>query len=121
MKKPIKTFLQACKALGIKPTLPVVTGLPKKHQQAIIAHYKLVIIAEALNEGWKPNWKDYMQWKYYPWFKMDSGSGLSFFVYVCDYSNSCVGSRLVFKNSDLAKYAGTTFITLYKQYYLLSK
>jgi hypothetical protein len=80
----IKTFEGACKALGIDAKkLPDVSMLPADHQDAIIAHYKLVIIAQALNEGWKPNWSDYNQYKYYPWFDVRSGSGLSYDDYGC--------------------------------------
>lgn len=40
------------------------------------AYLKLSIIAEALNEGWTPDWDNSSEIKYYPYFKM-SGSGLS--------------------------------------------
>ena len=93
----IKTFEDACKKLGITPkALPDVKTLPKQHIKAIVAHYKLVIIAEALNDGWKPNWKDSSEWKYYPWFDMSSGSGLSCGDYDLLSSASTVGSRLCF-------------------------
>jgi hypothetical protein len=117
----IKTFEAACKALKLDPkkVLPDVTAYPKHHQEAMIAHAKLVIIVEALNEGWKPNWKNGLWDKYYPWFDLSSGSGLSFDV--CDdrISGSTVGSRLCFKSRELAKYAGKQFEDLYKKYFLL--
>lgn len=123
--KSIKTFEDACKALGIKTTLPVVKGLPAKHAEAIVAHYKLVTITEALNEGWQPDWNNHNEWKYHPWFnvkasaKKTSGSGLSF--HGADYwvSLTYVGSRLCFKSEELAEYAGKTFRKLYEQSYLL--
>lgn len=119
-KAKIKTFEAACKALKLDPEkcLPKVTGVPKHHQAAIVAHTKLVIIAEALNEGWKPNWQDSNEPKYWPWFDM-SGSGLSFFVCVFYYSHSGVGSRLCFKSRELAEYAGKQFIKLYEESWLL--
>ena len=125
--KKIKTFEAACAALGIKTTLPVVKGLPEKHQEAIIAHYKLVTITEALNEGWQPNWNDSDQWKYSPWFsvkassKNTAGSGLSF--HVADYwdTDTGVGSRLCFKSRELAEYVAKTFRKLYEQSYLLQQ
>lgn len=123
--KKIKTFEDACKALGIKATLPVVKGLPEKHQEAIIANYKLVTIAEALNEGWKPNWNDSNEWKWNPWFdvnasaKKPSGSGLSFVDGGGWDTHAGVGSRLCFKSRELAEYAGKTFKKLYEQSYLL--
>src|SRR4051812_4470554 len=97
----IKTFEDACQALGIDPTkLPDVSALPADQQEAIIAHYKLVIIAQALNEGWKPNWNDNSEWKYYPWFEVKasknkpSGSGLSCHDFVYWAAHASVGARL---------------------------
>jgi hypothetical protein len=117
----IKTYEAACKALGIDPekSLPKVTGVPKQHKDAIVAHAKLVIITEALNEGWKPNWKDSGEYKYYPWFNMSSGSGLSFHDCVGWDSRSTVGSRLCFKSRALAEYAGKQFKKLYEQYFVI--
>jgi hypothetical protein len=116
----IKTFAGACKALGMDAkNLPDVSMLPHDQQEAIIAHYKLVIIAQALNEGWKPNWSDYNEYKYYPWFNMRSGSGLSYFDYVYWVTLTLVGSRLCFKSRELAEYAGKNFKKLYEQYFLL--
>ena len=121
MTAKIKTFEGACKALKLNPktVLPNVKGMPSHHQKAIISHAKLVIIAEALNEGWKPDWKNGNEWKYYPWFRMSSGSGLAYGAYASRYSYSAVGSRLCFKTGELAEYAGKQFKKLYEDYFLL--
>jgi len=122
----IKSFEDACKALNIKSILPGAEGLPEKHQKAIQAHYQLVIIAEALNGGWQPNWNDHNEWKYYPWFDVEaseeqpSGSGLSYYAYDGTYSDAAIGSRLCFKTRELAKYAGQKFTELYKDYMLIN-
>jgi len=117
----IKTFEAACKKLKLDPKkcLPVVSGMPKHHQDATIAHAKLVIIAEAMNDGWKPDWTNGQWDKYYPWFDLSSGSGLRYDD--CDHrrSTSDVGSRLCFKSRELAEYAGKHFKKLYEQYFLL--
>lgn len=126
--KKIKTFADACKALKLNPKhLPDVSLLPKEHQKAITAHYKLVIIVQALNEGWTPNWNDISQWKYYPWFtieadaKRPSGFGFSLTLYDCWLTRTPVGSRLCFKSRELALYAGKQFKNLYKEYFLIQK
>ena len=124
--KKIKSFADACKALNLKPNLPVVTGLPKKHAQAIVAYYQLVIIAQALNEGLEPDWNS-GEWKYYPRFyvkadaKRPAGFGLS--SYDCDgwSASTGVGSRLCFKSCELAEYAGKKFVKLYEKAYLIMK
>ena len=118
----VKSFEDACAVLGIVSALPNLTGISEKHQKAILAHYKLVIIAEALNEGWIPNWDNDDEWKYYPWFVMGSASGVGFSYHDCGTwrSASSVGSRLCFKSRDLARYAGEHFEELYKDYFVLS-
>jgi hypothetical protein len=123
----IKTFAAACKALKLDPAkiLPDVSGFPKEHREALLAHAQLVIIAQALNQEanngkpWKPNWKSGNWDKYYPWFDMSSGSGLACHGYVNRTSHSNVGSRLCYISRDLAIYAGKTFIKLYQQYFCL--
>ena len=119
----IKTFEDACEALGIKSEDFKIT-YPENvshHGKAFAAHMKLVIIAEALNEGWKPNWSDWDEYKYYPWFRMGSPSGVGFSCLGCgrDFTASDVGSRLCFKSRELAKYAGNQFEELYKEYFVL--
>ncbi|ASK29691.1 hypothetical protein CEY12_06040 [Chryseobacterium sp. T16E-39] len=117
----IKSFEDACQLLGIEPTVPEVSMLPENQQKALVSHYKLVIITEAINEGWKPNWNNWEERKYYPWFNMgsSSGSGFSYYDFVGWYTASAVCSRLCFKTYELAKYVGETFIDLYKDYFLL--
>ena len=68
----IKSFTEACKVLGIDPetVLPNVSAFPEQHQKALTAAGKLFIIADALNEGWKPDWND-DNLKYYPWFDLE--------------------------------------------------
>ncbi|MCL1658766.1 hypothetical protein M2T79_19355 [Elizabethkingia miricola] len=115
----VKSFEDACQLLGIEPNVPEVSMLPENHKKAIVAHYKLVIIAEAVNEGWKPNWDNWDERKYYPWFDLEgssSGAGFSFDGYDDWNSSSAVGSRLCFKNRDLAKYAGQQFESIYKEF-----
>jgi hypothetical protein len=123
--KKIKTYEDACKKLGIDPKkVPIVSGISKIHREAIAAHYKIVIIAQALNDGWQPNWNDFSEYKYYPWFnvkataKNTAGSGLSCDDYVNARTSAGVGSRLCYKSSEIAEYAGKKFKALYTQYML---
>lgn len=116
--KKIKTFEDACKALKLKFTTPA--GLTKDE----VAYLKLKIIAKALNEGWEPNWNNWDEWKYYPWFCMgDNGAspgvGFSYGGYDLVRTTSGVGSRLCFKTRELAKYAGQQFLEIYKDYMLV--
>ena len=111
----IKTWQDAFKKLGLSTkTLPDVSRLPKKDKEATIARYKVEKIVEALNDGWEPNWDDSNENKYYPWFYMKGG--FSFYSVYCYYSRTGVGSRLVFKNYELAEYAAKKFLPLYKKF-----
>jgi len=63
----IKTFEDACAELELYPE-EVLAGFMKTASTDEIAYRKLRIIAEALNEGWKPDWSNSDEYKYYPWF-----------------------------------------------------
>ena len=106
----------------------------------LIAYLKLRIIAAALNEGWEPKFTQ-DEYRYFPWFyfyteeeisRMDDEGRRSIFrlpstadyggvayavaPYVSSYTYSSSGSRLAFKNSELAKYSGKQFIDIWADY-----
>ncbi len=121
----IKTFEDACTKLGINAEEIKLT-FPEQlnhHAKAFIAHIKLVIITEALNDGWKPDWTNGEWDKYYAWFEMGSasGAGFSFGGYDCWGTSSYAGSLLCFKSRELAKYAGTQFEDIYKEAFVLGE
>ena len=80
-----------------------------------IALYKMEVITEALNEGWKADWDNPDENKYYPYFIMspssfafrDSDSGFAF-----AFAGS--GSRLCYKTRELAEYSAKQFIDIWK-------
>ena len=104
------------------------------------AYLKLRIITAALNEGWTPQFTE-DEHRYFPWFwlytkeeivKMDkeerkkivlfggyanTGAAAGFACAAANYAPSSalayVGSRLCFKSSALAKYAGEQFAEIY--------
>jgi hypothetical protein len=107
----IKTFEAACAALKLDPkkVTPKVVGFPKQHAKALIAVGKLMIIVQALNGDWKPDWQDTDQPKYYGWWDLNkdksntSGFRLNYVIYYFYYS--FVGSRLCFRSRELAEWA----------------
>ena len=143
----IKTFDDAFHALGEKhelvkdyKNLIVCYYIPKD----IIAFAKLRIIAEALNEGWKPTFKDGER-RYYPWFyiytkkeyeeldedekkecrvvyrSFSSASASGGVVYASvggasSYSDAGYGSRLSFKTREIAEYFGKQFIDIWAEF-----
>lgn len=111
-----------------------------KYTKDVMAYLKLRIITTALNEGWEPEFTK-GEYRYFPWFcfyteeeiknmskegkknlfrlpgATDYG-GVAYAYAGSDSSDtgSSVGSRLAFKNSELAKYAGKQFIDIWADY-----
>lgn len=90
-------------------------------EESIHTYCELVLMARTLNEGWVPDYTNSNERKYYPWFDLSSGSGLS--LYYVDYSHSLtgVGARLVFKSEELAKHAVKYFLKEYTNYITIKK
>jgi hypothetical protein len=118
--KSIKTFENACAKEGLDPkALPDVTMIHEDLRKPIIAAYKLLIIYRAINNGWKPDWSNFNQYKYYPWFRvLSSGFGFDGSDFIYDYTYTNVGSRLCTDSREKALYISETFQSEYKDYFL---
>lgn len=69
-EKKIASYEDACRVLNIQPINEEVFNIfPKEDQRSMLAYHKLTVITRALNNGWKPNWDDQNEWKYYPLFR----------------------------------------------------
>ena len=121
--KTIKTFEDACKKMGVDPAkLPDTSAILEEFAKPVIAAYKLMIIYQAINNGWKPDWSNMNQWKYYPWFRvLSSGFGFSCSVCDCDGTYAGVGSRLCTDSSEKALYIAKQFEDLYREYFLYNE
>lgn len=110
----IKTFEDAMEETGRKD-VPDFSDLPKDMRKRFIALYKMEVITEALNEGWKADWDNLDENKYYPYFIM---SPSSFAFYVSNFGCACAyagsGSRLYYKTRELAEYSAKQFIDIWK-------
>lgn len=120
----IKTYEDACKELNRSPlTVEQFLFLPEADRQAFFSLHCITTAIEALNEGWQPDWNDYDEDKYYPYFDMETyddqpaGSGFSFDVCVYGRTRSLVGARLVLKSASLARYVGQQFESDYKNWF----
>jgi hypothetical protein len=117
----LKTFEDACKVEGIEKLNLDLSSFPEALRAPVEAATKLMIINKAANridnngEEWKPDWNDYDEYKYTPWFEMGGSSGFRYDVYDIWLSASGVGSRLCFKERSTAVYIGQQFTDLYKQ------
>jgi hypothetical protein len=118
----IKSFEDACKKLGIEPITPGTALLSEDLKKPMVAAYKLMVIYMAINNGWKPNWNNYKQGKYYPWFEiLSSGFGFSRAAYGDDGAVAGVGSRLCTDSSEKALYIGKQFEDIYRDFFLFEK
>lgn len=151
----IKTFEDACNELGEENvfvqayrTAEFNTSGNKNDVSDVVAYLKLRVIAEALNEGWKPQFTT-DEYRWYPWFylytreeidKMDkekkkklwlrgggSHSGASCGLasansdYAWSHSVECVSARLAVKSEALAKYFGQQFMDIWSDYVALPR
>lgn len=125
----VKSYADACAVLGVGK-------MDEKAMKACgfrpdeIARRKLETITEALNEGWRPDWNNTDEYKYFPWFYIKPGAGkdaegkpngayagLAYAdtINAASTSYADLGSRLCFHERRTAAYAGDTFRDLYAQ------
>ena len=142
----ITDFESARKALGGKPNADftvskkilsgnvvqlndvarLVTDINPMHIEALIALNELFTIAQAWNkeDGFVPDFSDWNQDKWFPWFKYDMDA--AGFVYANTHSSPTYayahfGSRLCFKSSARAAQFGKQFAHLYNKVFLLNQ
>lgn len=123
----VKTFEDALAIVGKNPNRDILLQYNGADKEIIaaVAFLKLSIICRALNEDWVPDWSNSDERKYYAWLEYGereaSPSGFGFSRSRYDDSNtySIVGSRLCYKSSELAIYAGQQFEALYNDLFTL--
>lgn len=113
----------------------------------ILAYLQLRIICAALNEGWTPQFTK-GEYRYYPWFELRTKKEIeeldeeatarvvyrsSYFAYSyggvscssAGYDSSSTGavfgSRLAFRTSELARYAGEQFLDIWADFVFQSR
>jgi hypothetical protein len=120
--RTIKTFEDACAKESIDPQqLPDVSMLPEDMRKHVVNYYKLLIIYKAINNGWKPDWSNWNQYKYYPWFEvLSSGFGFSLSHYGYVNASTDVGSRLCTDTREKALYITEQFEAEYRDFLLYS-
>ena len=110
-------------SIEIKDVTELVTDVNSKHMEALIALNKLFTIAQAWNkeDGFVPDFSDWNQDKWFPWFKYDEDA--AGFVYAATNhmptdATANFGSRLCFKSSERAAQFGKQFEDLYNKVFL---
>ena len=107
----------------IKDAEILIKELNPKHIESLVALNRLFTIADAWNkeDGFVPDFSDWNQAKYYPWFKYDKDAA----GFVCAPTHHTpalalanIGSRLCFKTRDRATQFGKQFAELYNKVFL---
>lgn len=118
--RTIKGFEDACKKENIDPTkLPDVSMIPEEFRKPLLAVYKIMIGYKAVNNGWKVDYGNTNQLKYFPWARvLSSGFGFSYSCSDYDFAFTSVGSRLCTDESDKAEHIFVNFNQEYKYFWL---
>ena len=119
--KGIKSYEDACKVLNIQPISEnAVAAFPKEDRKSMLAYHKLTVITKAINGGWKPDWNDRSQYKYFPiFYYKNAGLACASTYSTASYTAAYLGSRLCFKTEAMSDYAAATFANLYTDFYCL--
>ena len=110
-------------AVRLEDVRRLVTDINPMHIEALIALNKLFTIAQAWNkeDGFVPDFSDWEQDKWFPWFMYDKDAA-GFVFANTDYSPSGAGanfgSRLCFKSSARAAQFGKQFTDLFNKVFL---
>ena len=109
--------------LHLEGVARLVTDINPTHIEALIALNKLFTIAQAWNkeDGFVPDFSDWNQDKWFPWFKYDKEAAGFVYAYTSNtpsYANATIGSRLCFKSSARATQFGKQFADLYNKFFL---
>ncbi len=119
--RSIKTFEDACHKIRVTPAIPSLLNGCQELIKATVAAYKLMVIFQAINDGWMPDWKNTNQAKCFPWFQvLPSGSGFSGSYAVNFCEDTDVGSRLCTDTLDKCRYIAEQFEAEYKEFFLIS-
>lgn len=96
----IKTYSDVCKYINEEET---------SHK-----YDRIKQIEKCFNQGWKLDWSNQKEYKYYPYFSVLSSGGLVFFAVHVDYRSHFFGGVSYFKTKEIAEYVGKTFIKEYQ-------
>jgi hypothetical protein len=119
----IKTFEDACERLRLDPSnLPNLSALPKRFKKGLYAYYKLMVIFEAINDGWIPDFENKNQCKFFPIFEINpSGMNFSQCKNSSIYNLAKTSSFLCCGNQDKSVYISSQFTELFKDYLLINR
>ena len=121
VNKEVMNYESAIKIIG--PTEFFHVRATQQNTNALIALNKLFTIAEAWNklDDFVPNFSNWSQEKWIPWFEQASLTGKLDLRVACSFAdiNRSFGPKLCFKTRERAIQFGEQFVDLYNQIFLL--
>ena len=113
-------------AVRLEDVTRLVQSLNPSHIEALIALNELFTIAQAWNkeDGFVPDFSDWNQGKWFPWFQYDKNAAGFVYAYTFNaptYAFANFGSRLCFQSSARAAQFGKQFAHLYNKVFLLNQ
>jgi hypothetical protein len=109
-KQPVRSFEDALKVEGKQASEVLVYEHPQNVEEEITnAHRKLRLIAKAKKAGWKPDYTNYSQKKWFPIYRWDAESSRWVFSdssYYYGITFTILGSRFAFKTENDASEFG---------------
>lgn len=111
------------KVANLEDVARLVTDINPMHIEALIALNELFTIAQAWNkeDGFVPDFSDWHQDKWCPWFKYDKDAAGFVSAAAANapaIANANIGSRFCFKTSERAEQFGKQFVDLYNKVFL---
>src|ERR1035437_8948277 len=111
--KKIKTVEDAFQATG-RPQVDF-SNIPEDLRVYFESTYNAVVVTEALNDSKKPDWDNWNEPKWRPWFRMSASAfGLHSTNCGSSYSSAGSGSRLQNIDEETAEYSATQFVEVWK-------
>lgn len=108
-----KLFQKFCDETGLIYSEIVNDSLPADEQ----AYQMIKAIVAHANNGWKPNWEDINEMKYWPRFKMSSGFGFADTFYASPHTHTTVGARLCYKSWNVCIDTVQKYLPIYEKHY----
>jgi len=111
----VKNFKDILKLSGktLKEILPYQKPIAE-NQVKLNALAKIQLIEEVLNQGWKPTWNNFNEYKYYPYFELQKvGFAFDGSAYGFQYYDGAVAC---YQNKKISDFVGKTFISEYREF-----
>lgn len=113
--KQLTNFEKCCEANGDSACQMISKWGIVGHTESQIAGFKLEYCIKTINQGWKPDWSNTNERKWYNWFGYKGSHG-EWFLPGTDYycSCSCISGGFFYQTEEKARHGAKYFLEYYK-------